>query len=35
VLSKRHIDRVVELVAQLEKLGDLQELIAILGAARP
>jgi 2-methylcitrate dehydratase PrpD len=35
VLSKRHIDRVVELVAQLEKLSDLQELIAILGAARP
>jgi 2-methylcitrate dehydratase PrpD len=35
VLGKRDIDRVVELVARLEHLGDLRELIAILGAARP
>lgn len=34
VLAKRDIDRIVELVSRLENLGDLRELIAILGAAR-
>jgi 2-methylcitrate dehydratase PrpD len=35
VLARRDIDRIVELVGRLEDLGDLRELIAILGAARP
>jgi 2-methylcitrate dehydratase PrpD len=35
VLAQRDIDRIVELVARLEDLGDLHELVAILGAARP
>ncbi|MFT4509297.1 MmgE/PrpD family protein [Caballeronia sp. 15711] len=35
VLSRRHIDRLVELVAQLEKLDDVRELLGILGTARP
>jgi 2-methylcitrate dehydratase PrpD len=34
VLAQRDIERIVELVARLEELGDLHELIAILGAAR-
>ncbi|WP_213769228.1 MmgE/PrpD family protein [Caballeronia sp. dw_19] len=35
VLSRRHIERLVELVAQLEKLDDVRELLGILGTARP
>lgn len=35
VLATRDIDRIVDLVSRLENLGDLRELISILGAARP
>jgi 2-methylcitrate dehydratase PrpD len=35
VLSRRHADRLVQLVAQLERLDDLHELISVLGTPRP
>ncbi|MFL9918892.1 MmgE/PrpD family protein [Paraburkholderia fungorum] len=35
VLSRKQADRLVQLVAQLERLDDLRELISILGTPRP
>jgi 2-methylcitrate dehydratase PrpD len=35
VLSRKHADRLVQLVAQLDQLDDLRELIGILSASRP